>query len=104
MGYIASVFHPQTNIQFNPLLATDKMKIKLRIFIVPSLLLTVLSSTGCSSSFLKKTGTDIAIAESYDQSYEKKTGMTEWEYEQKIKRDQEQREEEQRQFNSMRNQ
>ncbi|QBG48044.1 hypothetical protein EGM51_11790 [Verrucomicrobia bacterium S94] len=80
------------------------MKIKLHMFIVPGFLLAVLSATGCSSSFLKKTGTDMAIAESYDQSYEKKSGMTEREYEQKIKRDQEQREEEQRQFNLMRNQ
>ena len=54
---------------------------------------------GCSSTTKK-----IATKQAYDHSDEKGRGMTEWEYEQKLRQDQEQREEEQRQFNSMRNQ
>ena len=55
--------------------------------------------SGCSSI-----AEDIVTKQAYDHSDEKSTGMREWEYKQKLKRDQEQREKEQGQFNEMRTQ
>ena len=63
-----------------------------------------MSIFGCSFSDLEKIATDVAIDGLYDESYEKKSGMTEWEYEQKLKWEQKRHEEEQRQFNLMKNQ
>jgi len=77
-----------------------KNYMKLRKQTIPSLFLLTVCITGCTSFDYER----IANKAAYDQSPEKKFGMTEWEYKLKLERDRERFKEEQRQFDMMKNQ
>lgn len=69
-----------------------------------ALLITTNCITGCASSFYKEVGKNTAIAAAYDQSDEKKRGVTQYEYEQEIKKNLAHQNDEEENLNPMRNQ